>query len=472
MENGKVKGMAGIVPIYCSHDKVAEVEGLIPNPRNPNRHPEAQIKALAKIIKFQGWRAPITISMRSGFVVRGHGRLMAAQELGLQVVPVDYQGYDSEAEEWADLVADNRVAELAEIDQELLKDIIQELDTGAIDIELTGYEVAEIENMLTAVYDGGDQKTEAGHTTLAERFLVPPFTVLDARQGYWQDRKRAWLDVGIRGELGRSDVLLGNKSREGYGGDYDCSKGESAWGGSGSSIFDPVLCEIAYRWFCPAGGHVLDPFAGESTKGIVATYLGYEYTGVELREEQVAANVAQAQAMQLQPEWIVGDSSNIGELLPPGQEYDLIFTSPPYYDLEIYSESEKDGSAFATYEKFMSWYNDIFKQAVQRLKENRFVVVKIGEVRDKKTGAYRNFLGGNIECFTSLGLHYYNEAVLVTALGSLPIRAGRAFAKSRKLGKTHQNIIIFYKGDLKAIKDYFPEDIEYADITAQENNEG
>ncbi|MGB3312861.1 MAG: DNA methyltransferase, partial [Albidovulum sp.] len=63
---------------------------------------------------------------------------------------------------------------------------------------------------------------------------------------------------------------------------------------SGTSIFDPVLCEIAYRWFCPQGGTVLDPFAGGSVRGIVASQLGRAYVGIELRAEQVAANQAQA----------------------------------------------------------------------------------------------------------------------------------------------------------------------------------
>jgi len=85
------------------------------NPRNPNKHPQEQIKLLATIIRSQGWRAPITVSRQSGYVVRGHGRLAAAILLGTEVVPVDYQNYATEAEEWADLIADNRIAELSAI---------------------------------------------------------------------------------------------------------------------------------------------------------------------------------------------------------------------------------------------------------------------------------------------------------------------------------------------------------------------
>jgi 16S rRNA G966 N2-methylase RsmD len=132
------------------------------------------------------------------------------------------------------------------------------------------------------------------------------------------------------------------------------------------------------------GGKVLDPFAGEATKGIVAAHLGFQYTGVELRESQVEINRDMAAQIGVSPEWICGDSAALDSLLPPGEMYDFIWTSPPYYDLEIYSESEKDGSAFETYEKFMEWYRAIFEQAVARLSDNRFLGVKIGEVRDKK----------------------------------------------------------------------------------------
>lgn len=140
-------------PVYCAFDELVDVTALVPNPRNPNQHPERQIKLLAKIIQHQGWRAPITVSKRSGFVVRGHGRLMAAQLLGETNVPVDYQDYANEAEEWADLIADNRIAELAETDQTLLKDLLQEIDTGEIDMELTGFTEEELEEMMTALPD-------------------------------------------------------------------------------------------------------------------------------------------------------------------------------------------------------------------------------------------------------------------------------------------------------------------------------
>lgn len=140
------------IPVYCAFDELVDPVSLIPNPRNPNKHPDEQIRLLAKVIWAHGWRAPITVSNRSGFVVRGHARLEAALVLGVDLVPVDRQDYATEAEEWADLIADNRIAELAEKDNSVLKDVLQELDTGAIDMELTGFTEAAIERLMTQFY--------------------------------------------------------------------------------------------------------------------------------------------------------------------------------------------------------------------------------------------------------------------------------------------------------------------------------
>lgn len=135
------------IPVYCAFDEMTDIAALVPNPRNPNQHPEKQIQLLARIIRAQGWRAPITVSSRSGFIVRGHGRLLAAQLLDVDQVPVDRQDYASEAEEWADLIADNRITELAEIDSYKLKGLLEEMGTEDFDLALTGYDQAEIERL-------------------------------------------------------------------------------------------------------------------------------------------------------------------------------------------------------------------------------------------------------------------------------------------------------------------------------------
>lgn len=219
---------------------------------------------------------------------------------------------------------------------------------------------------------------------------------------------------------------------------------------SGTSIFDPVLCEIAYRWFCPPGGLILDPFAGGSVRGIVAAKLGRPYIGQELREEQVAANRAQADEICADddhpPAWVAGDSRNIDRICADVHA-DMVFSCPPYADLERYSDNPADLSTMA-YADFRAAYFEIVSKACARLRPDSFACFVVGEVRDKR-GNYIDFVGDTVQAFRDAGLHYYNEAILITAAGSLPIRAGKPFSASRKLGKTHQNVLVFVKGDGK-----------------------
>jgi hypothetical protein len=144
-------------PVHCSFLELRDPASLTPHPRNPNRHSERQIEMLSRIIRHQGWRNPIVVSARSGFIIAGHGRLAAALRLGLEKVPVDSQHFESEADEWAHLVADNRIAELADMDQEGLGDLLRDLgEVDDFDLGLCGFSEAEIDRMLSDPDDTDD----------------------------------------------------------------------------------------------------------------------------------------------------------------------------------------------------------------------------------------------------------------------------------------------------------------------------
>lgn len=128
------------VPVHCAYTELVDVVNLVPHPRNPNKHPDKQVALLAKVIRHQGWRSPVVVSKRSGFIVAGHGRLQAAAILNVEKVPVDYQDFATEADEMAHLVADNRIAELAEIDGKELAGLLKDLE-GKIDLDVTGFDV-------------------------------------------------------------------------------------------------------------------------------------------------------------------------------------------------------------------------------------------------------------------------------------------------------------------------------------------
>lgn len=411
--------------------KWVAVSTLIPYARNARTHSDDQVAQIAASIREFGWTNPILVDGQNG-VIAGHGRLQAARKLGMAEVPViELDGF-TEAQKRAYILADNKMALNAGWDVELLNIELDELGNLGFDLDLTGFSPEEIDALKP---QSGLPEMAVGKGKLSDRFLIPPFSVFNAREGWWQDRKRAWVALGIRSEVGRGDNMLAFSKA--------CN--------DQTSIFDPVLCEIAYRWFSPPKGLVLDPFAGGSVRGVVAAKLGRQYIGHELRQEQVDANRAQGAELcaddDFPPAWICGDSRNIDKSCHDIAA-DFVFSCPPYADLEVYSDDPADLSTL-NYESFRAAYFEIIAKACALLKNDRFACFVVGEVRDKK-GNYYDFIGDTVQAFRDAGLNYYNEAILVTAVGSLPIRAGKQFSASRKLGKTHQNILVFIKGDPKA----------------------
>ena len=283
---------------------------------------------------------------------------------------------------------------------------------------------------------------------IREKYTMSPFSVLDARKGVWQKRKKLWISLGIESELGRENVKLWAKDS----GTKEVSQKIRMVGEV--SIFDPVLCELMYSWFCPKGGSILDPFAGGSVRGIVAGYLNYQYTGIDLSKSQIKANRVQGKEIletDSKVKWITGDSANMKKLT--GKKHDFIFSCPQYYNLEIYQNSPKDLSNAKTYKEFLNHYYKIIKEGVSLLKNNRFACFVVSNIRDKK-GFYHNLVGDTIRGFDKEGALFYNDCVLVTHIGSLSLRIEGQFSKNRKIGKTHQNVLIFYKGDITQIPSF------------------
>jgi len=833
------------------------LESLLPWADNP-RHNASAVPVVAESIARFGFGAPIVARTADREIIKGHTRRLAVLHLGgvfpgqpaPGLVPVRWLDLSAE-DAHALALSDNRSSEIATWDDAALARILDSMRAEARPLP-PGFDSAALDRLLASLRKEDapkgptEEQVRATASSLVDRFLVPPFTVLDARQGYWQERKRTWISLGIRSEIGRgSDLTPLGKASEAQAGVYEkkadapdaaapasgltfgfdlaapknsfdaaaakkmvgkrgakkhaatetsdftmglrkdsfaaaaaakmVPKSEDLGGltyhgpaadlvfyrkkkaveaqlgrelstdeflrdhyegpgeaavQSGTSIFDPVVCELAVRWFSPPGGSVLDPFAGGSVRGIVAGVLGRSYVGVELRAEQVAANEDQAASIfaalgasappelppddpaddftgptpierrgpiwlkrddlfriagvpggkvrtcyalatagglpaglvtagsraspqvnivahiarrlgvpcrvhvpsgklspeveaaracgaeviqhrpgyntvivararedaarlgwreipfgmeceeavrqtraqvrdippevrrivipvgsgmslagllhglrdaglsipvlgvvvgadpedrldrfappdwrarvtlervaakyedpapttRLQgvdldphyeakvlpyvregdlvwvvgirgtaqtsdpaapertgppprrPEWKTGDSRTVVPELP-GESVDLVFSCPPYADLEVYSDDPRDLSTMP-YEGFLSAYRAIIRDAVARLRPDRFAVFVVGDVRDSK-GYYRGFVSDTIRAFEDAGARYYNEAILVTSVGSLSMRAGRYFTQTRKLGKGHQNVLVFVKGDPK-----------------------
>ena len=266
---------------------------------------------------------------------------------------------------------------------------------------------------------------------LRDLFIEPPFSILDAKTGNWQRRKREWFKIGMKSEVGRKENML------------KMSKTASL-GNKDTSIFDPALTELLYKWFVPENGTILDPFAGGSVRGIVANYLGFKYTGIDIRQEQIDSNREQGfdiLDVNNQPNWYVGDSNEV--LNGFTKEFDFVFSCPPYADLEVYSDLENDISNMP-YDKFMKAYEEIIAKSCNLLKSGCYACFVVGEVRDKK-GNYIGFVPDTINAFRKCGMNYYNEGILLNAIGTASLRAPRIFGSNKKLVKVHQNVLIFKK---------------------------
>lgn len=300
-----------------------------------------------------------------------------------------------------------------------------------------------------AMTDGNNEWEKRAESVgaLARKFVVPPFSLLDTRAADWQARKNVWR--GVLGDLrnGREDGLC-----------FNVGLSEKLGCRTSTSQFDPVLAEVLQVWFCPHGGKVIDPFAGGTVRGAVSAFLGNFYTGVDLRSEQVESNRAEFGAFAhlknfdggelARPNWICGDSARIDELVPE-KDFDFMLTCPPYADLEVYSDDPKDLSTM-NYEDFRNAYFGIIAKTAAKLKENALSAIVVGEVRSGR-GVYRGFVPDTIAAFREAGMAYYNEIILAQMLGTLPVRVSSFFGGSRKVGKTHQNVLVFLKGDVKKI---------------------
>jgi DNA modification methylase len=420
------------------------------NPKNPRVIKDDKFAKLVKSItdfpEMLDKRPLVCFTDTDGKVVvlGGNMRLKAAKEVGLKELPIILADDWTEEQKAQFLIKDN--VSFGEWNfNELKADWdVEQLGDWGLDLPSLGI-------------DNETEQTEH-QKKLSDRFIIPPLSVLDTKQGAWVHRKNYWLSIGIKSEEGRKDGLVRERLKS-----FKTYRGKTEMKITTTSIFDPVLCELAYQWFNVPNGKILDPFAGGSVRGIVAAKLGYEYLGNDLRSEQIEANRINAkevlQDAEIYPTWTCGDSLNI-DTIAKGYKADLVFSCPPYADLEVYSDRKEDLSNMP-YKDFIILYREIIRKTCSLLKEDRFAVFVVGDVRDKK-GFYQNFVSDTTLAFIDSGMLLYNEMILATQVAVMALTAGNFFNASRKIGKVHQNVLVFYKGNPKNIKSNYPElDLSY-----------
>lgn len=412
------------------------IHEIVPYENNARFNDEA-VDYVKNSIKEFGFQQPIVVD-KDNVIIAGHTRYKAAREIGMKTVPTIVAADLTEEQVKAYRLADNKTGEIAEWDFDKLLIELKDLELNSeLDMADFGFlEQDEPKSLSEKI------KENPIGSNLFDTFLIPPFSVLDTVKSVWLERKRTWLDLGIKSEVGREENLT-----------FDKNISDNM---SGTSIFDPVLTELIYRWFMPdedKGTNVIDPFAGGSVRGIVAAMYKKNYTGIDLRKEQIEANYANAEELGFggQINWINDNSLNVDEHVQD-ESQDLLIACPPYLDLEVYSDNPDDLSNMDT-DDFFDVYKDILKKTMKTLKNNRFAVIVVSDVRGKD-GMYRDLTGETKKAMAESGAGFYNDIILVNSVGSGSMRARKTMTQ-RKTTRRHQNVLVFFKGNQKNIKNDF-----------------
>ena len=299
------------------------------------------------------------------------------------------------------------------------------------------------------------KKQNIPSTVLHEKYIVPPFSVFNTHQTYWRERQKMWQDIGIGGTNGRitsnNGLTYDNRRMDKH------ARAHKEF--NGTSAFSPVLSEVMYKWYTIPGGTVFDPFSGGITRGIVAAMLGHEYTGMDINPVQVESNfeeydkLCEKYNISGNATWKVGNSCDCTKI--PCTKFDMILTCPPYYNLEKYTDLPGDLSNCTDYTYFIPQYAEAIENCYLLLRDDSFMVWVVSDVRDKKTTEYYGLVADTIKIAQTVGFKFYNEIILYNDTGNLAIVSGNYLDKARKVGRQHQNVLVFYRGDKSQIKGKF-----------------
>ena len=293
------------------------------------------------------------------------------------------------------------------------------------------------------------KKQQIPSTLLKDKYGANPFSILRADTIEWIKHKRQWEYILRDRENNYRDAV---KSNTPYINNFEKEdfKGAKSPNAGMISTFDPFLCELMVKWFSNEGDLVLDPFAGGIVRGGVSTILGRKYIGIDISSEQVYHNRKQwhdicgRYNIEGEPAYHIGDSNDLLYEMMEGSA-DLVLTCPPYYNLERYTNEKDDLSNMPSYNDFKVAYTDIIKKCAFALKPNGYLIYVVEEIRDKD-GNFYGLVPDTITAARSAKLNYYNEMILVNPIASLGIRSTKYFEASRKVGRHHQNVLVFKKG--------------------------
>lgn len=436
------------------------INEIKPAEYNPRIISPEEKEKLKKNMDNYGLVDPLIINLKNNTIIGGHQRYYILQEedptqtlslirngdIGWIFNKTDLK-IETPADEKALNLALNKIS--GGWDYKKLDPLLFELNKNMLDISITGFGGEDLGNIANLFNKDAGSTTEketipsphssfplqdgyegAGEkNSLEQKFIAPPFSILNANMGWWKEKKKRWVHK----------IQDKGQTREG-----------SIDEGFGASITDPVLTQFLINNFAPpSSSNIFDPFSGDTTIGFVSGELGHTFTGIEIRKEQVELNTLRTKGLNVK--YICDDGQNILQHVPLDSQ-DLLLSCPPYFNLEKYSNLPMDASNQKDYSAFMRIIETSFTNSTKALKRNRFAIIICGDIRDS-TGMYFNFPMDIICIFKKQGFKLYNDIIYYEPLGSARLRANKFFSASRKVVHTHQNVLVFYKGDISKIKE-------------------
>jgi hypothetical protein len=280
---------------------------------------------------------------------------------------------------------------------------------------------------------------------LKDRYSWYPVNVLYTPHDDWNKRRKKWRDWLLIGDVGiQGDEIEEQDNFDKYKGGQGISKTKIA----SEAVFDPMLLEVLSDWYCPDGGKIIDPFNGSHVSGCLFQKLGYNYTGIDIRQNIIDQNNEKVAKIipENPPRYLCGDSNVVLDGLI-FEEFDLFNSCPPYANLVKYSDRVPiiGDISLLDYDEFVPLYTSIIHKVCAILKRGGYATITIGQIRDKD-GSLLPFREDTIAAFKSCGMKYWNDVPLIGPLGSAAIRAKGTFERGMgKLVNVHQIVLVFKK---------------------------
>ena len=275
-----------------------------------------------------------------------------------------------------------------------------------------------------------------GMESIVARRYCNSLTIFDANKPEWVSRKAYYKRYLKNDYIGREGARI-----YGYGSCSGMGR-KVAMLNEGVSVFDPVLAECLIRLFSEKADYIIDPFAGGLCRGFVSAEMRRHYLGVDLNERQIKYNIERAKRYKIDNlcKYICGNSLHIDKFVEK-DDFDMLLTCPPYFQLEKYTNKPEDLSNYLSYESFIRDLETIIIKASKKVKKGKFIVLVVSNFRDKE-GYIIDFVGDVIRFMQRHGYRLYNEGIYINAYATAHLRA-RMIYRTKKLTKVHQNVLVF-----------------------------